>query len=507
MRSLRLRSGFLTGLALGACWPLSFAPFDQSYLAILLLAMLFGVTDQALPRVAAWTGFGFGFAAFAVGIYWLAIPLHNFARLSWPLAGAAVALLAFYCALYPALALGLTTRLWWPKTRLFAVPFVWIASEWLRAHLFTGFPWLATGYSQTWSILGGWAPLLGQYGVGLATASVASLLAFLFRNRSNRRMVTGAASGIALLYTGAVLSQNVHWTQPMRRPLSVRLIQGDIPVSEKWNVQQLQAVLRGYMQLILATPKGTALDVLPETAFPVFQTQIPELLHGLQIWSERHHTDIILGIVELSNGHYYNAALAIDGIAPWHWYRKQHLVPFGEYIPFPRLLGPLVHHFLPGLGSFTPGDGSSTLKIHSLRAGMTICYEESFSRDVRKGVNQGATFLTNISDYSWFGHSTALPQSLQMAAMQAREEEKPDIRSTNTGITAIISPSGKVQARLPEFERGAIDGKIIPRRGETPFGKWGSLPVLLFTVISLFSMRINARHRALLCHKWRHTED
>ncbi|MBU2724702.1 apolipoprotein N-acyltransferase, partial [Acidithiobacillus ferridurans] len=150
---------WIAGLVLGACWPLAFAPFDQSYLAIILLVGLFAIADRASPRLAAWTGFTFGLSAFAVGIYWLAIPLHNFAHMDWVLSGTAVLLLAFYCALYPALALWIA-RKWWPRKGLFALPFVWVLSEWLRAHLFTGFPWLATGYSQTWSILGGWAPLL-----------------------------------------------------------------------------------------------------------------------------------------------------------------------------------------------------------------------------------------------------------------------------------------------------------------------------------------------------------
>ncbi|WP_437560418.1 apolipoprotein N-acyltransferase [Acidithiobacillus sulfuriphilus] len=165
-------------------------------------------------------------------------------------------------------------------------------------------------------------------------------------------------------------------------------------------------------------------------------------------------------------------------------------MPFGEYIPFPYLLDPLVHHFLPGLGTFTPGDGSSTLHVDGLRDGMTICYEESFSRDVRKGVVEGATFLTNISDYSWFGHSTALPQSLQMAAMQSREEEKPDIRATNTGVTAIISPTGRVQAQLPKFFSGALDGKITPRNGMTPFGMWGDWPFLIISLLALTGLAI-----------------
>ena len=471
-------------LLLGACWPLAFAPFDQSYLAIVLLAFLFGLTESVSPRIAAWSGAAFGFGAFASGIYWLAIPLHNFAHMDWLLACGAVALLAFYCALYPALTLWLAAR-WWPQTRLMVLPFLWVLSEWLLARLFTGFPWLATGYSQTWSILGGWAPLLGQYGVGLVTAGVAALLVVLYHHRSDRRIVMSGVGGIVLLYAGAAFSQDVQWTRSVHRPLSVRLIQGDIPVTEKWNEHKLEAVLRQYIRLILATPTGIQLDVLPETAFPVFQTQIPEIIHGLQVWSANHHTDIILGIADLAHQHYYNAAIEIRGKAPWLWYRKQHLVPFGEYIPLPHLLGPIVHHFLPGLGNFTPGDGSSTLKVDGLRDGMSICYEEAYSRDVRKGVLEGATFLTNISDYSWFGHSTALPQSLQMAAMRAMEEEKPDIRATNTGVTAFISSTGKIRSRLPQFLQGALDAKIIPRKGQTPFGRWGNWPFLIMCLSAI----------------------
>ena len=98
------------------------------------------------------------------------------------------------------------------------LPFLWVLSEWLLARLFTGFPWLATGYSQTWSILGGWAPLLGQYGVGLVTAGVAALLVVLYHHRSDRRIVMSGVGGIVLLYAGAAFSQDVQWTRSVHRP-------------------------------------------------------------------------------------------------------------------------------------------------------------------------------------------------------------------------------------------------------------------------------------------------
>lgn len=138
-KGLRLRWRWGLAVALGACWPLAFAPFDLSFLAIVLLLALFWLSDAVTPSAAATMGFAFGFGAFATGIYWLAIPLHNFAHMSWLLSAGAVALLALYCAIYPALSLWVAAK-WWAHSRLFALPFLWIGAEWLQAHLFTGFP-------------------------------------------------------------------------------------------------------------------------------------------------------------------------------------------------------------------------------------------------------------------------------------------------------------------------------------------------------------------------------
>ena len=478
------RIGLLPSLLLGACWPLAFAPFGWSYLAIALLAALFFLVHDSSPRVAAQRGYAFGFAAFAAGTYWIAITLHQFANMDWFLAGALVALLAAYCALYPALALWIAARFFRGGARLLALPVLWVLGEWLRARLFTGFPWLATGYSQTGAFLGAFAPWLGQYGVGLAAAAAAAILAALAVRRSPVAVTAGFAA-LAALYGAALVAATASFTHPSGAPLAVRLLQGNVPISEKWDAGQLDAILERYATLVAATPPGTQLVVLPETAFPVFQTEIPDLIDNLRRWSGAHHATLIIGMPEVAGRDYYNAALEIDGLAPLRWYRKQHLVPFGEYIPLPWLLAPLVHDFMPGLGSFTVGRGASVLPVRREQAGMSICYEESFSRDVRKGVVQGANFLVNISDYAWYGHSIAAAQSLQMAAMQAREEQKPDVRATNTGISALITPSGRVAMQLPQFVEGALDGKIQPMAGQTPFGRWGEWPFLALALLLL----------------------
>ncbi len=480
----------LAALALGAVWPLAFAPFQQAWLAFVLLGLLFLLVQRSSsPRRAAGLGFLFGFAAFSSGVYWLAITLHNFAHMDWPLAGAAVALLAAYCALYPALAMGIARR-FAPAARWWLLPLFWVFAEFLRARVATGFPWLAVGYTQAGDFLSGYAPWLGQYGVGLATAGVASIGAWVISQRRKAAVWSMGASAILLIFAVALFAATVRFTHPTGAPLQVRLLQGNIPITEKWNASRINDILERYVRLIVASPPGTQLVVLPETAFPIFQTEIPLLIQQLQTWSAKHHTVLLIGIPEDAHGRYYNATMEIDGNAPVRWYRKEHLVPFGEYIPFPKILGPLVHHFLPGLGSFTPGDGSSVLPVDGQQAGITICYEESFSRDVRKGVVQGATFLVNSSDYAWYGHSTASAQTLQMAVMQALQEQKPDIRATNTGITSVILPTGQVLAQLPQFSYAALNARIQPMAGETPFARYGNWPYLgLSLLLLLWALR------------------
>ncbi|MBU2755183.1 apolipoprotein N-acyltransferase [Acidithiobacillus sp. CV18-2] len=479
--SLRLSAAFL----LGGLFPLAFAPFGQGWLAFFLLGSLFWLVARSVSaRQAAGLGFFFGFGAFVSGVYWLSITLHNFAHMDWPLAAAAVALLAACCALYPALAMGVARR-FAPSARWWLMPVLWIFSEFLRARLATGFPWLATGYTQTWAFLAGYAPWLGQYGVGLATAGVAAIGAWILTRHREVAIWSMGVSAILLIFAGALFGATQRFTQPSGAPIAVRLLQGNIPISEKWDAARISSILDRYVHLIIASPPGTQLVVLPETAFPIFQTEIPALLGQLQQWSAQKHTILMIGMPEAAHGRYYNATLEIDGHKAVRWYRKQHLVPFGEYIPFPRILGPLVHHFLPGLGSFTPGQGPSVLPVDGQLAGMSICYEESFSRDVRKGVVQGATFLVNSSDYAWYGHSSASAQTLQMAAMQALQEQKPDIRATNTGITSVILPNGNVIAELPQFSIAALNAHIQPMAGETPFARYGNWPYLVISALLL----------------------
>jgi len=487
----------LAALILGVAWPLAFAPFALWSLAIALLFGLFWLAvAEERPRRLAALGAGFGFAAFAAGTSWIAITLHNFANMDWALADGAVALLAACCAVYAALALWLATRFFVGNARLLALPVLWVFGEWARARLFTGFPWLATGYTQTYASLGGFAPWLGQYGVGLATAGVAAILVYMLQRRQSRHVLMGGVASLLVIFGVAMAAASVSFTHPAGKLLRVTLLQGNIPITEKWNAGKISDILHHYVDLILQTPPDTQLIVLPETAFPIFQTEIPGLIAQLQQWSAMHHKILLIGIPEDAGHKYYNAAMEIDGKAPLRWYQKEHLVPFGEYIPMPSLLAPLVHHFLPGLGSFSPGHGPYVLPVDGQKAGITICYEESFSRDVRKGVREGATFLLNISDYAWYGHSIAAAQSLQMAAMQSLQEQKPDVRATNTGITALISPHGRVLSQLPQFVVGTLNGAIQPMAGETPYGRWGSFPYLLFSLILLLVAVVFSRQQS-----------
>ncbi len=261
----------LAALILGAAWPLAFAPLALWPLAIALLFGLFWLAStEERPRRAAALGAVFGFAAFAAGTSWIAITLHNFANMDWALAEGAVALLAACCAVYPALALWLATRFFVGNARLLALPVLWILGEWARARLFTGFPMLATGYTQTHAFLGGFASWLGQYGVGLATAGAAAILVYMLQRRQSRQVLMGGVAALLVISGVAMAAASVSFTHPAGKLLRVSLLQGNVAITEKWNAGKISDILHHYVDLILQTPPNTQLIVLPETAFPVF---------------------------------------------------------------------------------------------------------------------------------------------------------------------------------------------------------------------------------------------
>lgn len=464
----------LAALLAGAGGVLCFAPFDLFWLAPLpWLAFFLLLRRAAGPRQAALSGFLFGFGFFLAGVSWVYVSLSIFGGMPWWLAGPATLIFCAALALYPAAA-GWAFRRWqpaafWRQVLWFAV--LVASADWLRGWLFTGFPWLALGYSQAPpSPLAGFAPLLGVYGLSLSVALIAASLA---RWRSGLLLLAAfAAVGFGL--------RQMAWTTAVGEPVSVALIQGNIPQDMKFRPESFFRTLTLYRNLIAAHP--AQLTLLPETALPTFVDRLPaEYLDELKTLAARRGGDLIAGTLTGDvEGAYFNSAVSLSA-SPLQVYSKQHLVPFGEFIP-PGFAWFMAQANIP-MSSFSAGPARQTpLAVAGSAVAINICYEDVFGEEIIRAL-PAAGILANLSNTAWFGHSLAQPQHLQIARLRAVETGRPMLRATNTGMTAIIAADGSLSGVLEPFTSGVLEGEVRAHQGATPYSRWGNLGALALIVL------------------------
>ena len=450
-----------------------FAPFGLFWLAPLVWLGLFQLLRQAeSPRQGLLTGLSFGLGFFLTGVSWVYVSLSVFGGMPWWLAGPAAFLFCSVMALFPMFA-GYLFKRWQPKVfwrqALFFAALI-AAADWLKSWIFTGFPWLSLGYSQAApSPLVGFAPVFGVHGLSLLVALSGALLA---------RWRIGLPF-VALLALGGLGLQQVAWTTPVGAPISVALIQGNVPQEMKFRPEAFFHTLDLYRDLITQNP--AQLTILPETAIPVFIDQIPsEYLDELKSLASRQNGDIIFGTLTGVGENYFNSAVSI-GTSPLQVYSKNHLVPFGEFIPA-GFAWFMAYANIP-MSSFTRGpEVQVPLAVAGQHVAADICYEDVFGEEIIRALPQ-AGILANLSNTAWFGHSLAQPQHLQIAQMRAAETGRPMLRATNTGMTAIVTADGKVQAALEPFTTGVLKGEVRAYEGITPFvrfGNWLALGLMTF---------------------------
>jgi len=497
-------SSIVVAFLLGAATVAGYAPLRFFLLPVLTLAALFWLWPRAGSAIgAAVLGFSFGLGLFLFGASWVYVSLHDFGAMPAPLAGLATLLFCAILALLPAAAGYASTRLAARPAIALGIlsPASWTLAEWVRSWIFTGFPWLATGYSQVpASPLAGFAPLSGIYGVTLATAMSAGLLAVLWEQirmaDGGWRMATGKnpvrkAFGsilhpsafilLALWGSGWALKQ-VNWTEAIGEPVSVSLIQGNVPQDLKWRADRVAPTLERYRSMVFRS-EGR-LIILPETALPLFLDQVPpQYLEELAAHARRNGGDVLIGIVEGSRaGGYYNSVISL-GTAAAQRYRKSHLVPFGEFIPLRPVLAWIVNVLAIPLQDFgRGGTDQRPLEVAGQRVAVNICYEDAFGEEIIRQLPE-ATLLVNVSNVAWFGRSIAPQQHLQISQARALESGRPMLRATNTGVTAIINPRGQVVASAPQFTTATVSRSVQGYTGSTPYVRWGNYPVLLLCVV------------------------
>lgn len=483
---------FLIALLSGAILPLAFAPFNVYTLAFISPAILFFLWLNASPLKAFVIGLFFGLGFFGVGTSWIYISIHIYATTI-----ASVLLTIFFLitlALFPATQ-GYIVRKFFRKRSdciqcLCILPASWVLWEWFRSHFLTGFPWLFLGTSQLNTPLHGFAPIVGTYGLSLIITWISGCLALLARPNTTKVKSWCVIIICGLVIIGWACSQH-QWTKPMGEPFQVSLIQGNVPQQTKWDQKSLLDILEKYKTL---TEKnwGSELIVWPEAAIPIFQDQAKPYIQFMDAEIKKHNAYWLFGIpiFDQKTNRYFNGVVLMGKGSGQ--YLKRHIVPFGEFIPAPWLFTPIGKYFQIPMSDFSPGTWNQpAIKINDIAVAPFICYEIGFPGEVLKGV-KNQNLIINFVDDSWFDHSIALSQHLEMSRMRALETGRYILQSTNTGITAIIDPLGKIIAVAPPNQDYVLTGKVTAMQGNTPLMIWYYFPTFIIVII-LFLLGILPR--------------
>lgn len=473
------------------------SPWDGQpswWLQLLSLGALAFLLEQS-RSIATSCVFGglFALAWLAGSVWWLFISMHVHGGMHWSLAATGVFVFTLFLSSYYALAAAAFQRLRpsQPALRVFLFAALWLAAELLRATLFTGFPWAASGYAHVDGPLSGLASWIGVYGIGAVAATVAYMLVVSRGNVRQRRQVWFATT-LGLLTLAVVMRTDVSSkSAASTQPFSVALLQANIPQDEKFEpATGIRLALQWYGDRLKTATED--LVVAPETAIPILPQDLPSgywdaLQHRFARGSQAALVGLPLGTAEEG---YTNSVVGLSpGVG--YQYDKHHLVPFGEFVPpFFRWFTRMLH--IP-LGDFRRGGVvQPTFMWQGHRLAPNICYEDVFGEELAarfRDAAQAPTVFVNVSNIAWFGNTVAIDQHLQISRMRAKEFERPMLRATNTGATAIIDRFGQVTHSLPRHTRGVLVGMVEGGTRITPYAWWvsrfGLWPFLMLVVVAV----------------------
>ena len=476
----------LISLVSGAVFSLALAPYYWWWLAILSPALLYACLKGKSPKQAFALGWSYGFGLWFVGAFWLYTSIHVYGDTNAVLSVLMIVIMALLMGLFTAIQTWAYRR-FFPETPLTFAP-LWVLFEWSKTWVFTGFPWLFAGYAFTERFLDGYAPLFGVFAVSFVVILLASALVEIL----NKKVFWIVPS--ALLLLGAWGASYITFVQPKaEKPLSVSLIQGNIPQDLKWLTEYQVKTLEIYINLS-RTEWGRDLIVWPESSIPLFQTDIEQFLELMDQQAKDSGTAWVTGIPywalkeSQQNGYpmYYNSMMA-SGADSSGLYKKQRLVPFGEYIPLSGLLSwvlPALQND-PSMSGFSRGASDQkpfNIKGHHLAA--AICYEVAYPNLTRRNAIN-SDFLVTVSNDAWFTGTAGPLQHLQMVQMRAKENGRWFIRATNTGVTAFIDHNGHIVKQAPVDKKAVLRGELPAMQGETLYTRLSDWPILGFSLLLL----------------------
>lgn len=362
---------------------------------------------------------------------------------------------------------------------------LWVALEYLRTHLFTGFPWGVLGYSQ-WEVpyliqISEWT---GVYGVSFLVILFNLNLLFVLKKK-----FVLISWGLFFLLIGTNFFLYPKESEKTKVMKTITILQGNIDQYKKWSDVYVQEILSTYGALVKENSIGSDLILWPEATLPGWFPNEPFLEGWIQNIIKKTKTPHLVGAVTEINKNAYNSAFLFspEG-AVLDRYDKLHLIPFGEFVPFEPIfkkVAPLISV----LGNFSRGKENRNLEISDLKIGVTICYEAIFPNLVRKQVKEGANLLVNISNDGWYLDTAAPLQHFSMNVFRAVENRRYLVRAANTGISGVILTSGKIGVRTRINERKVLQVQVLPQEEKTFYFQFGDIFALicsLITIIALF---------------------
>ncbi|MEO7190631.1 MAG: apolipoprotein N-acyltransferase [Vicinamibacterales bacterium] len=461
--------------------------FAWGALAPLVVAVALATAQRATAGRVFALGLTAGAVYFGGTLYWVVAVMAGYGGLAIPVAVLVGLLLAAYLSLYPALFALLVRR----AVQRFGVagvwlaPLFWVSTEWVRATIGGGFPWVLLGASQA-SVLPvvQFASLVGVYGLSALVALVATAAAActLSRETRHRRGAFAVALLLAVISgwgTWRVADSSLTTQGDVTR---IGLVQGSVAQEDKYDPAHRAEIMARYIDLSRQVLGARAdLVIWPEAATPFYFDIDSVLAQPIRKLAAEAHTPFLIGTDELDRAtpgqreRYYNAAVLVgsDGRTKAS-YRKQHLVPFGEYVPLKSVLffvGPLVE----AVSDFSAGAEAVVFDANGRRLSVAICYESVYPSIARAFVNQGSELLATITNDAWFGRSSAAYQHFSQGALRAVEQGRYVVRAANTGISGAVDPYGRVLAATPLFEPATVTVDVHLLRSHTIYNRTGDV--------------------------------
>ncbi|WP_165901863.1 apolipoprotein N-acyltransferase [Reinekea marinisedimentorum] len=488
--------------------PLALAPFNIWPLALIGIATAIWLNHTAEnSKEASLLGWLYGVSFFGLGVSWIYGSMQTVETPVW----LSVFLTAGFCL---ALALFFLFQFWFyhkflkslPGALMLLAPCWWVVNEWLREWVFTGIPWLFAGYATINLPIAQLAAVVGVYGLSLIMALIAAwLLIAALHWKAEKKAAMTAAFGSVVLFIIALAAgltfPAAHWTSS-QQSIRVAAVQSNINQKTKWIEAQQTPTLRFFGKAL--TVHGEAdLMLWPEAAMTRLEDEIPTYLSDINAFAAKHDMALLTGIITHENFTTYYNAIKGYGTASGE-YRKQHLVPFGEYVPLEGVLRGLIAFFDLPMSTMRPaGERQSpiqaTVNDQPYFVAPVICYEAAYPNLVRRLAKE-ANLIAVVSNDAWFGDSIGPHQHLQITRMRAIENGRPMVRATQNGISALVDGNGEIVVRSEQFVEAILEGELTLRSGLTPFQTYNSalLPAgLILIILAMMALGNRVSSRAV----------